>query len=208
MESLTAVQCYVGKNKLDRAIAAHKSKHPSDSFSVKWHPFYLNPDASKVGVDKGQMMDAKFGPERAAMIFQRLQAVGKNVGINFSPGGKTGNTRDSHRVIEMAGHKSEQVQTKVVENLFAAYFENEKDITSHEVLKAAATKAGIEAEEVDGWLKSNDGGDRVDQEVIEAQMQGISGVPNFTFQGKYELGGAQDPEAFLQVFEKVKALEA
>ena len=51
------------------------------------------------------------------------------------------------------------------------------------------------------------GGDQVDKEVTEAQMHGISGVPNFTVQDQYEIGGAQDPEAFVQVFEKVKALE-
>lgn len=200
-------QCYVGKNKLDRAVAAHKSKYPSDDFSIKWHPYYLNPSAPTVGVDKRQMYASKFGPEKSAMIIQRLEAAGKDAGINFSFGGKTGNTRDSHRVLEMAGRKGEDIQTKVVENLFAAYFENEQDITSHDVLKAAATTAGIEPSEVEGWLESNDGGNQVDKEVKEAQMLGISGVPNFTLQGKYEVGGAQDPEAFLQIFEKVKALE-
>ncbi|KAL8824248.1 MAG: hypothetical protein Q9191_005186 [Dirinaria sp. TL-2023a] len=199
--------CYIGKKKLDRAIVLHKSKYPNDIFSTEWRPYYLNPSAPKVGVDKRQMYASKFGPERAAMIFERLEAVGKEVGVNFRFGGKTGNTRDSHRVIEMAGQKGEQTQTKVVEALFAAYFENEQDITSHEVLKAAATESGIEAQEVDGWLKGNDGGDQVDKEVTEAQIHGISGVPNFTVQDQYEVGGAQDPEAFVQIFEKIKASE-
>lgn len=199
--------CYVGKKKLDRAIAAHKSKYPDDVFHTTWRPYYLNPSAPKLGVDKRQMYASKFGPERAGMIIERLEAVGKEVGVNFSFGGKTGNTRDSHRVIEMAGRRGEQTQTKVVEALFAAYFENEQDITSHEVLKATAIEAGIKAQEVDGWLKGNDGGDQVDKEVTEAQMHGVSGVPNFTVQGKYEIGGAQDPEAFVQVFEKIKAFE-
>ena len=153
------------------------------------------------------MYASKFGPEKAAMIYQRLADVGKEVGINFSFGGKTGNTRDSHRVIEMAGRKGEEVQNRVVEELFKAYFENEQDITNHDVLKAAAVKAGIEDGEVDGWLKSDEGGNAVDKAVTEAQVKGISGVPNFTLQGKYEIGGAQDPEAFVRVFEKVKKME-
>ena len=153
------------------------------------------------------MYASKFGPEKAAMIFQRLEAVGKDVGINFSFGGKTGNTRDSHRLIEMAGRKGKEVQNRVVEELFAAYFEKEQDITSHEVLKQAAVKAGIEEREVEGWLESDDGGEEVDKAVMEAQVQGISGVPNFTLQDKYEIGGAQDAEAFVRVFEKVKTME-
>lgn len=141
------------------------------------------------------------------MIIQTLQDVGKEVGINFSFGGKTGNTRDSHRVIEMAGRKGEDVQNRLVKELFVAYFEKEQDITSHEVLKPAAVKAGIEETEADRWLKSDDGGDAVDKAVQEAQMQGISGVPNFTLQGKYQIKGAQDADAFVRAFEQVKVLE-
>ncbi len=141
------------------------------------------------------------------MIIKTLQDVGKDVGIKFSFGGRTGNTRDSHRVIEMAGLKGEDVQTRLVEQLFAAYFEKEQDITSHEVLKAAGVRAEIDDTEVDQWLKSDDGGDAVDKAVLEAQMQGISGVPNFTLQGKYKIKGAQDADTFVRAFEQVKVIE-
>jgi len=99
------------------------------------------------------------------------------------------------------------VQTRVVEELFAAYFENEGDITSHEVLKNAGVKAGLSEEEVKEWLESDKGGKAVDEEVEQAQLNQISGVPNFTVQGKYEIGGAQDPGVFLRLFEKIKAAE-
>jgi len=51
------------------------------------------------------------------------------------------------------------------------------------------------------------GGPEVDKEVEEAQMNQITGVPNFTLQGKYEVGGAQDPGVFLRLFEKIKVTE-
>ena len=142
------------------------------------------------------------------MIFERLNAVGKDVGINFKFGGKTGNTRDSHRLIQLGKTKSPDVQTRVVEELFKSYFENEEDITSHEVLEAAGVKAGLDREEVKAWLESDKGGRQVDKEVREAQMKDITGVPNFTLQGMYEIGGAQDPDAFVKVFEKIKEIEA
>jgi len=99
------------------------------------------------------------------------------------------------------------VQTRVVEELFRAYFEQERDITSHDVLQDAGVKAGLDDAEVKAWLGSEKGGEEVDREVAEAQMRGVSGVPNFTLQGKYEIGGAQDAEAFVKVFERVKAME-
>ncbi len=160
-----------------------------------------------LGIDKAAYYKTKFGEERTAMIFERLSKVGKDAGINFKFGGKTGNTRDSHRLIQLGKSKSPEVQTRVVEELFSAYFENEGDITSHEVLTNAGVKAGLDEKEVKEWLASDKGGKAVDEEVEQAQLNQISGVPNFTIQGKYEVGGAQDPGVFLRLFEKIKATE-
>ena len=87
------------------------------------------------------------------------------------------------------------------------YFEKEGDITSKEVLIQVGVKAGLMEEEVRAWLESGEGGDEVDQEVEQARRKGVSGVPHFTLQGKYEIEGARDPEAFVKIFEKVKAAE-
>ncbi|KAG4443831.1 hypothetical protein IFR05_000731 [Cadophora sp. M221] len=201
--------CYVGKKKLDAAITAYKQLHPdsNDTFSTTWMPFYLNPGAPKLGVDKVAYYRTKFGEERTAMMFERLAQIGNDTGINFKFGGKTGNTRDSHRLIQLGKSKSPETQTKVVEQLFAAYFENEGDITSHEVLLNAAVKAGLDKKEAKDWLKTDKGGKAVDEEVEQARLNQITGVPNFTIQGKYEVGGAQDSGVFLRLFEKIKATE-
>lgn len=138
---------------------------------------------------------------------ERLSEVGRDVGINFKYGGKTGNTRDSHRLIQLGKTKGPQVQTRVIEELFAAYFENEKDITSREILSDAGVKAGLQEKDVKEWLESGRGGPEVDREVQQAREQNISGVPNFTINGTFEIGGAQDPAAFVQLFERLKKQE-
>ncbi|KAH0610890.1 uncharacterized protein H6S33_011317 [Morchella sextelata] len=190
--------CYVGYRKLNRAITEFSASNPGHTFDITWKPYYLNPDSPKVGIDKTEFYYSKFGAERVVPMFQRLSAIGEAEGIHFKFGGKTGNTRDSHRLIQMAKEKG--LQTRMVEELFAAYFENEKDITSFETLLDAAKKAGLEEDEVKGWLGSDAGGDIVDKEVHVAQRHGISGVPNFTINGRYEIGGAQDPREFIAVF--------
>ncbi|TAQ86836.1 hypothetical protein B7494_g4806 [Chlorociboria aeruginascens] len=202
--------CYIGKQKLDQAIAAYKTKHPDsdDTFSITWLPFYLNPAAPKLGVDKWAYYDAKFGAERAAQMRARLTEVGTSVGIDFKFGGKSGNTRDSHRLVQLGRTRSAAVQTRVVEELFRSYFENEGDITSHENLAAAAVRAGLEDDEVRQCLQSDTGGAEVDREVEAARRSGVTGVPNFTVQGRYEVGGAQEPAVFLGLFEKIKMAEA
>lgn len=99
------------------------------------------------------------------------------------------------------------MQTRVIEELFAAYFENEKDITSHATLLEAAEKAGLDKNEAKSWLESDQGGPEVDKEVQQAYAKSISGVPNFTINDKFDLGGAQEPEAFVQLFERLKRQE-
>jgi predicted DsbA family dithiol-disulfide isomerase len=110
-------------------------------------------------------------------------------------------------LIQLGKTKSPQVQTRVIEELFAAYFENEKDITSQDVLIEAGVKAGLGESEAKDWLKSGKGGPEVDKEVQDAYKQNISGVPNYTINDRFEIGGAQDPAAFVQAFERLKKME-
>ncbi|CBY01902.1 hypothetical protein IAQ61_006498 [Plenodomus lingam] len=200
--------CYVGKKRLEKGIAAYKAKHPdsNDTFSTNWFPYYLQPDAGN-SVNKQAMYESKFGKERTAVMQQRLSEIGKEEGIHFKFGGNTGNTRDSHRLIQLGKTKSPQVQTRVIGELFAAYFENEKDITSREVLTEAGVRAGLTDEEIKDWLESGKGGPEVDQQVQRAQRQGVSGVPNYTINGKFQVGGAQDSDTFAQLFERIKQQE-
>ena len=138
------------------------------------------------------------------MMQGHLSKLGKQVGIDFAFGGNTGNTRDSHRLVQLGKTKGDAVQTKVIEQLFNAYFEANEDITQQEVLIARGVKGGLPEAEVREWMESGKGGKEVDREVQQAQERFISGVPNFTINGKYEVQGAEEPAAFLQIFSEVK----
>ena len=203
--------CYVGKKKLEAGIAAYKKAHPSwtDEFNVTWMPFQLNPTAPTPGIDKQQFYVDKFGdPARIRDIHDRLNSIGKENGIAFKFGGRIGNTRDSHRLIQLAKAKGPALQTKLVEQLFAGYFEHERDISSHDFLREAGVGAGLDEQEVEELLASDAKGPEVERELQEARRKMINSVPNFVFQDKYEIKGAQDAEGFRRVFEKLKELEA
>ncbi|KAI1111183.1 DSBA-like thioredoxin domain-containing protein [Nemania sp. NC0429] len=200
--------CYVGKKRLDRAIALYRKTYPAgrdDTFTVTWFPFYLDPTSPAVGVPVMERMSQKFGPERLDMIRQRLALVGQEEGINFTFAGRTGNTRDSHRLIQLAKTKGNDIENRVVTELFKSYFESDGDITSHATLVAAGEKAGLVTSEIKEWLETGKGGPEVDKEVQEAYANGISGVPNITIQGVHDIGGAQDPEVFVAAFANIKA---
>ncbi|KAJ3564829.1 hypothetical protein NPX13_g7714 [Xylaria arbuscula] len=199
--------CYVGKRRLDRAIELYRKTYPSgrdDTFTITWAPFYLDPTSPAVGIPVKERMVQKFGHDRLDMMQQRLTMIGREEGINFSFNGRIGNTRDSHRLIQLGKTKGNDVENRVVQELFKSYFEGDGDITSHATLIAAAEKAGLTSAEVKEWLETGKGGTEVDREVQEAYAKGISGVPNITIQGAHSIGGAEDPEVFMSIFTRIK----
>ncbi|KAI8943910.1 DSBA-like thioredoxin domain-containing protein [Xylaria longipes] len=199
--------CYVGKKRVDRAIELYRKTYPAghdDTFTVTWAPFYLDPTLPAVGVPNMERMAQKFGPERLEMIKQRLTAIGKEEGINFAFSGRVGNTRDSHRLIQLGKTKGNDVENRVVTELFKSYFEGDGDITSYATLIAAGEKAGLVTSEIKEWLETGKGGAEVDREVQEAYADGVSGVPNITIQGTHNIGGAQEAEVFMAAFAKIK----
>jgi predicted DsbA family dithiol-disulfide isomerase len=146
----------------------------------------------------------RFGAERAGAFQERLRSMGAQEGISFSFAGRIGNTRDSHRLIQLGKTKGSEVQDRFVMELFRDYFEGAGNITSHEMLVEVGVKAGLGWEEVKEWLETGKGGEEVDAEVQEAKSKGMRGVPRYIIQGKYEVNGAQDPQSFMEVFAKVK----
>ena len=51
--------CYIGKRHLEQALALLDKQ--GLHFTVAWHPFQLNPDMPREGVDRAQYRLAKFG---------------------------------------------------------------------------------------------------------------------------------------------------
>ena len=142
--------------------------------------------------------------ERVAAMTQHVTQIGHSIGINFQPGGKIGSTRDAHRLIHLTQTtKSPAVQNALVEKLFEAFHERERDISSKDILREIALDAGLSGPEVDEWLDSDLGGEIVDAEALASRREG-SGVPRFIIQGVHRVSGAQDSQEFLEMFVKVK----
>jgi predicted DsbA family dithiol-disulfide isomerase len=99
----------------------------------------------------------------------------------------------------------EPLQRKLAESCFTSYFEKELDVGQPEQLVTNSVHSGVFGTEDDArkFLQS----DAFDQEIKkgyrEAQGLGISGVPFFIFENKFAVSGAQPPEAFVEVFERL-----
>jgi predicted DsbA family dithiol-disulfide isomerase len=197
----------VGKKRLERAIQTYRRDVPdgaNDTFSISWHPFYLDPTLPRSGIDRKEHLLKKFGPERMAMASAHLKTLGEAEGIKFSFGGKIGNTRDAHRLVQLAKTKSNEMENRLISTMFRSHFEEDADITSQDALVAMGEEAGLDRAEVEQWLEEGKGGQEVDREVEEAYSDGIHGVPRFIINNRYDVEGAQDVQTFVDIFVRAK----
>jgi predicted DsbA family dithiol-disulfide isomerase len=188
--------CLIGKRRLEKALGDRPAV-------VRWHPFQLNPDMPREGIDRKSYRIAKFGSwERSRELDARVAAAGQGEGIafHFERQSRTPNTLDAHRIIWLAGERG--VQDAVVEALFLAYFTDGRDLSGRATLAETAAGAGLDRAEVDGLLAGDVGLDDVRADEERARRLGVSGVPFFVVNGRVAQSGAQPPELFRQAFEQ------
>ena len=64
--------CYIGKRRLERAIAALDAQH---DVQVRWHPFQLNPAMPKEGISRKEYRTRKFGSCERSMELDAKAAI-------------------------------------------------------------------------------------------------------------------------------------
>lgn len=135
-----------------------------------------------------------------------MQERGKPWGINFAYDGPIRNTFLSHRLVEKAyAEGGEERQRALLEYIFRGYFEEKKDIGDHAYLAKAAVACDVfpTLEDAEDFLDSDELKGEVCSSVRKTQALGITGVPFTVINGKYAVSGAQEPEAFLDIFKKI-----
>lgn len=196
--------CFIGKRRLERALA---SEAPG-GIVVGWRPFQLNPDMPGEGMDRKEYLRLKFGSDTGGERYKHVIAAGLGEGIpfDFAAMKRTPNTIKAHRLIRRA--EAEGTQDATVEALFQAYFTRGADIGDVDTLADVAASVGADRQSVRAYLESDEGDAEVRAEDAFARQIGIQGVPCFVVERKYAISGAQPPEAFAEVFARVRAESA
>ncbi|HEX2594338.1 MAG TPA: DsbA family oxidoreductase [Rhizomicrobium sp.] len=192
--------CYIGERRIAKAMAMR----PDIEFNVHWRPYRLDPNIPPEGVNRRAYMRAKFGdsPDTKARG-QAIRDEGAGEGINFAFDAieKSPNTLNSHRLIRWAANNG--VQTDIVQRLFAAYFEEGRDIGDPSVLEVIASDAGMDSVLVAELLASDADVALIEREDQMAHEMGISGVPTFIFNNRFLISGAREAELLVRVIDKV-----
>ncbi|KAH7173064.1 thioredoxin-like protein [Fusarium sp. MPI-SDFR-AT-0072] len=193
--------CYVGALRLTRAIDGYrKTVSASDIINIIWHSYQIDPEAiTQPLVEK---MASRFGREQLPRMQEQLLDMGRRDSIKFSFESIVRNTRDAHRLIQLAktkkGTEMEQLSTRLVLEMIRLYFEQGGDITSVRDLSLAAERAGIDRGEAIAWLVDGGGEDEVCCGVEEGRRMRIRGVPWSEFNGCLVVDGAVEESVFLQ----------
>lgn len=198
--------CYIGKRKFEMALADFARK---EEVEIEWHSFELNPDlATILDKDPYDYLAERYGKSRewAIETHKQVTQTAAEIGLKFDfDRSIIANSFDAHRLIQMA--KQCSAADVVEENLFKAYFTEGKNIADHSVLLQIGKDSGLNVLDVKMMLKSGDFTDEVRHDEKTAQDLGITGVPFFVFDHKFAVSGAQAPETFLDVLNKVDVEE-
>jgi predicted DsbA family dithiol-disulfide isomerase len=190
--------CYIGKRRLEKAIAALEGQN---DVRVHWLPFQLNPGMPKEGISRKEYRTKKFGSwERSQELDANLVALGRTEGINFAFDRieRTPNTVDAHRLIWIADEQG--VQDAVVEAIFRAYFTEGRDIGNRQTLIDVVAEAGLDRHRADAMMNSEEGMEAIKEANELARRYRVDGVPYFIVNNEITLGGAQQPDKFLEAF--------
>jgi predicted DsbA family dithiol-disulfide isomerase len=193
--------CYIGKRRLDQALAAI----PSDGIGVRWRAFQLYPMLPPEGRARDAFVRDRFGaaadPERIyARVLEAADAAGLT--LDFSRIRRAPNTRRAHALLAWAAQGP--AQHAVAEGLFEAYFRNGLDVGDPEVLAGIAAGAGYDPGAARVVLESGEMGREVDADLARAATLGITGVPFFVLGGRFAVSGAQDPDTLGRIITRAR----
>ena len=194
--------CYIGERQLEKALESFSDK---ENIDISYKSFELDPNASyEVTTNTKDRVAKKYGytSEQAQQMIDNVTRYAKSVGLDYNYDTvRYTNTFDAHRIAKYAETKGKGLE--MTENLFYAYFIENKEMSDHKALTDIAIELGLDKLEVEDVLKNNKFSEDVRRDEHEASILGIHAVPFFLINEKYSLSGAQPPEAFERVIEKV-----
>lgn len=174
---------------------------------------------------------AKVGPSKAAAFRERVDKGASAVGLSINWDGLCGNTRDSHVLLLLAQKLQQEQQQQrqqqqghevdddgankglgnllraTQDALFHGMFDRGRDISDREFLTEVALEVGLCGSEEEVLARLDEEGPRVEADALDRRAKevvGITAVPSYVVQGRYRVGGQQQSEVFLRLFERIR----
>lgn len=190
--------CAIGYKRLSNAIDELKIK---DRVEIVWHPFELNPDMPKDGMDDDKYLMNKLGINEEQLKEKRKNytQLGEQSGFKFDyfADMKKVNTLNAHILLDYAKKYNKQTQLKV--RLQEAYFGERKNINNREILYNELKAVGLNADEAIKTLDDENAIKRVRDEEAYWKNQGVFAIPAMIFNGTILKVGANEEEVYKSI---------
>jgi predicted DsbA family dithiol-disulfide isomerase len=197
--------CYIGKRKLENAIAEFAAEGTQTPIQIEYHSFLLNPDmpVDYEGSQTDYLVENKGMPaEQVVMMTERLKGIAASVGLNYDMEHMhMTNTVLAHQLLQYAKTQGKQVQMK--ERIMSAHFIEALHVGRIDVLAQLAADVGLDRAEAKRILESGEFIPAFEADIEQARAYGITGVPFFVIDGKYGVSGAQNSDVFVGAFNQV-----
>jgi predicted DsbA family dithiol-disulfide isomerase len=188
--------CFIGKRSLDQALRILAEQ--GLDVDVDWLPYQLNPAMPTEGMDRKEFRSTRFGSwENALAMDARAVEAGRHRGaeFNYQLQNRTPNTVAAHALVRLARSEGgADLQERLVDALFAAYFTHGQDIGDHAVLAQIADEAGMQSGAV---MRSLQGHAEIREIDDAVHAMGLSGVPSYLVGGKLFFSGSQDVDGYV-----------
>ena len=191
--------CYLGKKRLDDALAAVHG--PS---VVSWYPFQLNPDMPEEGMPFEDYLARRFGEtEQLQPAIDELTAAAKAEGIDlrFDLIATVPNTLNAHRLMSFAAMRGTDTSA-LAERILGGFFSEGLDISDPDVLAVLGSELGLGSMEILAALEDDTSKDVVLAQEAQVRQSGVTGVPDFLINKRLFVVGAQRTESLVSVFDR------
>lgn len=194
--------CYIGKQRIEQALELFPHK---EHVTVSFRSFELNPNGESNSTSSiHEAMAKKMGVsvEQAKTMNTHMANLASQDGLTFNYDGmKPTNTLNAHRLLKYASEHGKA--SEMAEQLYKAYFTDEKLISDHETLIELATTIGLVPAQVSAMLQSDGFTDKVREDEAYAKAIGVKGVPFIVFNERQTLSGLHPVETLVGALHQV-----
>lgn len=187
--------CYIGITRLIKAIG-------NQPITISWMPFELDRNTPTEGEDRKEQRIKKFGSLEASQEKDaKVREASKGDGIVFNHEliKKTPNTFKAHRLMQLAQREGKDA-TQLALLIFSAYFTEGKDIGDNAVLVDLGTQIGLDKNELEGFLLSNEGVSELRNVEERVRQRKIDYIP-YVMIGDHLFSGSKNSEDYALAIE-------
>ena len=193
--------CYISKKNFEKALSQFENKI---EIEIIWRSYELYPDmitqSNRTFYEYMAERD-EISTEEVSLLYDFVLDMAKDSELELNlEKALLVNTKNAHLLIQLA--KKQGLGSEAEENLFHAYFVENKNIDDFNVLSKIADEVGISYSDFRAQLISDEVTKGFEFDLERAINKEVKSVPFFLFNDSFTINGAQDEKVFLEMLNK------